>query len=441
VNGRTDRYSVYLLYWHKSTNTDADAAAPKAPPSQTKPTLANISATTRSQLQQGSVPAAQDLTPGLTPRLQCEEGHNDEENEKYADKSVYRAIEAPEIEAAESQESEQDESVREQAQVRGGRGRGGGWSRSAAADGALGRWSSFKSEYTCEIAEDEVEAKNKAQQQQQQTRQRRNRGATEVEQKAELPQHVSSSCSRGASEAQERDISAATEVQESRNRGAREPQELDISAATEVQESCNRSAREAQEVVISEAVVTNSIDALSAGLLASARLSFPLPTLLPMKEAEFLPEIEMIPSSPGLDEGSEAAMPDMQQDMQQDMQEVPVILRRSLRPGMAASGDGKAGVGIFFATDMQGFQTIHSLAPQGSAAMSGQVSCSLVVLFSRVLSRLLVLACLHSCRVLLCGVVVCRLVVLSSWRVSSCSPRVSSSSSPASPCLRTLMHG
>jgi hypothetical protein len=59
------------------------------------------------------VPAAQDLTPGLTPGLQCEEGHDDEENEKYADKSAYRAIEAPEIEAAESQESEQDESVRE----------------------------------------------------------------------------------------------------------------------------------------------------------------------------------------------------------------------------------------------------------------------------------------------------------------------------------------
>jgi hypothetical protein len=244
----------------------------------------------------------------------------------------------------------------------------------------------------------------------------RNRAATEVEHKAELTQHLSSR----SSEAQERDISAATEVQESRNRGAREAQELNISAPTEVQESCNRSAREAQEldisaatelqescnrsaseaheVVISEAGVMNSIDALSAGVW-SARLSFPPPTLLPMKEAEFLPEIEMVPSSPGVDEGSEAAMPDMQQ--------VAVILRRSLPPGMPASADGKAGVGIFFATDMQGFQTIHSLAPQGSAVMSGQVSCSLVFSCSLVCSRVVL------CGVVVCGFEVCRLVVLS----------------------------
>lgn len=52
-----------------------------------------------------------------------------------------------------------------------------------------------------------------------------------------------------------------------------------------------------------------------------------------------------------------------------------VILKRSLPPGMH-SADGKAGIGISFGTDMEGYQIIQSLAPQGSAAMSGEVRSS-----------------------------------------------------------------
>jgi len=54
---------------------------------------------------------------------------------------------------------------------------------------------------------------------------------------------------------------------------------------------------------------------------------------------------------------------------------VAVILKRSLPPGMH-SADGKAGIGISFGTDMEGYQIIQSLAPQGSAAMSDQVRSS-----------------------------------------------------------------
>ena len=58
-----------------------------------------------------------------------------------------------------------------------------------------------------------------------------------------------------------------------------------------------------------------------------------------------------------------------------EVQRVAVILKRSLPPGMH-SADGKAGIGISFGTDMEGYQIIQSLAPQGSAAMSGQVRSS-----------------------------------------------------------------
>ena len=55
-----------------------------------------------------------------------------------------------------------------------------------------------------------------------------------------------------------------------------------------------------------------------------------------------------------------------------DAQRMKVILRRSLPAGMHTA-DGKAGIGMSFGTDMEGYQIIISLAPQGSAAMSGQV--------------------------------------------------------------------
>ena len=58
-----------------------------------------------------------------------------------------------------------------------------------------------------------------------------------------------------------------------------------------------------------------------------------------------------------------------------DAQRMKVILRRSIPAGMHTA-DGKAGIGMSFGTDMEGYQIIISLAPQGSAAMSGQVRSS-----------------------------------------------------------------
>ncbi len=58
-----------------------------------------------------------------------------------------------------------------------------------------------------------------------------------------------------------------------------------------------------------------------------------------------------------------------------DAQRMKVILRRSLPAGMHTA-DGRAGIGMSFGTDMEGYQIIISLTPQGPAAMSGQVRSS-----------------------------------------------------------------
>ena len=57
------------------------------------------------------------------------------------------------------------------------------------------------------------------------------------------------------------------------------------------------------------------------------------------------------------------------------IQEMPMTLQRVLPPGMQPA-DGKAGIGISFAPDMEGNQIIQSMAPQGTAAASGQVCAS-----------------------------------------------------------------
>jgi hypothetical protein len=52
-----------------------------------------------------------------------------------------------------------------------------------------------------------------------------------------------------------------------------------------------------------------------------------------------------------------------------------MTLQRVLPPGMQPA-DGKVGIGISFAPDMEGYQIIASMAPQGTAAASGQVCAS-----------------------------------------------------------------
>lgn len=54
------------------------------------------------------------------------------------------------------------------------------------------------------------------------------------------------------------------------------------------------------------------------------------------------------------------------------IKETPMALKRVLPPGMQPA-DGKAGIGISFAPDPEGYQIIQSMAPQGTAAACGQV--------------------------------------------------------------------
>jgi hypothetical protein len=58
--------------------------------------------------------------------------------------------------------------------------------------------------------------------------------------------------------------------------------------------------------------------------------------------------------------------------MATEIQETTLALQRVLPPGMQPA-DGKAGVGISFAPDMEGYQIIQSMAPQGTAAACGKV--------------------------------------------------------------------
>ena len=58
--------------------------------------------------------------------------------------------------------------------------------------------------------------------------------------------------------------------------------------------------------------------------------------------------------------------------METEIRETPMTLQRVLPPGMQPA-DGKAGIGISFAPDMDGYQIIQSMAPQGTAASSGKV--------------------------------------------------------------------
>ena len=60
-----------------------------------------------------------------------------------------------------------------------------------------------------------------------------------------------------------------------------------------------------------------------------------------------------------------------------EIKETLMTLQRVLPPGMQPA-DGKAGIGISFAPDMEGYQIIQSMAPQGSAAASGQVGIVIV---------------------------------------------------------------
>ena len=55
-----------------------------------------------------------------------------------------------------------------------------------------------------------------------------------------------------------------------------------------------------------------------------------------------------------------------------EIRETQMTLQRVLPPGMQPA-DGKAGIGISFAPDMDGYQIIQSMAPQGTAASSGKV--------------------------------------------------------------------
>lgn len=58
--------------------------------------------------------------------------------------------------------------------------------------------------------------------------------------------------------------------------------------------------------------------------------------------------------------------------MPTSIRETHLALQRVLPPGMQTA-DGKAGIGISFAPDMEGYQIIQSMAPQGAAAACGQV--------------------------------------------------------------------
>ena len=58
--------------------------------------------------------------------------------------------------------------------------------------------------------------------------------------------------------------------------------------------------------------------------------------------------------------------------MEMEIKETRMTLQRELPPGMQ-SADGKAGIGISFAPDSDGYQIIQSMAPQGTAAASGKV--------------------------------------------------------------------
>jgi hypothetical protein len=58
--------------------------------------------------------------------------------------------------------------------------------------------------------------------------------------------------------------------------------------------------------------------------------------------------------------------------MEMEIKETRMTLQRVLPPGMQAA-DGKAGIGISFAPDLDGYQIIQSMAPQGTAAASGKV--------------------------------------------------------------------
>jgi len=58
--------------------------------------------------------------------------------------------------------------------------------------------------------------------------------------------------------------------------------------------------------------------------------------------------------------------------MEMEIKETRMTLQRVLPPGMQ-SADGKAGIGISFAPDSDGYQIIQSMAPQGTAAASGKV--------------------------------------------------------------------
>ena len=55
-----------------------------------------------------------------------------------------------------------------------------------------------------------------------------------------------------------------------------------------------------------------------------------------------------------------------------EIEERAISLQRVLPPGMQPA-DGKAGIGISFAPDMEGYQIIQSMAPQGTAASSGEI--------------------------------------------------------------------
>lgn len=58
-----------------------------------------------------------------------------------------------------------------------------------------------------------------------------------------------------------------------------------------------------------------------------------------------------------------------------EIKEIRMTLQRVLPPGMQPA-DGKAGIGISFAPDQDGYQIIQSMAPQGSAAASGKVTAT-----------------------------------------------------------------
>eukprot|EP00277_Geminigera_cryophila_P022086 CAMPEP_0179465328 /NCGR_PEP_ID=MMETSP0799-20121207/46913_1 /TAXON_ID=46947 /ORGANISM="Geminigera cryophila, Strain CCMP2564" /LENGTH=134 /DNA_ID=CAMNT_0021269539 /DNA_START=32 /DNA_END=432 /DNA_ORIENTATION=- len=58
--------------------------------------------------------------------------------------------------------------------------------------------------------------------------------------------------------------------------------------------------------------------------------------------------------------------------MPTSIRETHLALQRVLPPGMQTA-DGKAGIGISFAPDMEGYQIIQSMAPQGAAAACGQI--------------------------------------------------------------------